>query len=77
MSFAAVTAFAVTYWLRHPDDPLRWVVLFAGQALALGVGFLKIEAGYHYPTDIMVGALVGSSIGVLVPMLHTDERAVR
>lgn len=70
MSFAAVTAFTVTYWLRNPDDPLRWVVLFAGQALALGVGLLKIEAGYHYPTDIAAGALMGASIGALVPLLH-------
>lgn len=70
MSFAAVTAFTVTYWLRNPDDPLRWVILFAGQALALGVGLLKIEAGYHYPTDIAAGALVGASIGALVPLLH-------
>ncbi len=70
MSFAAATAFTVTYWLRNPDDPLRWVVLFAGQALALGVGLLKIEAGFHYPTDIAAGALVGTSIGALVPLLH-------
>lgn len=70
MAFTAATTFAVTYWLRNPDDPLRWLVLIAGQALALGVGLLKIEAGYHYPTDIAVGALVGASIGVLVPVLH-------
>jgi membrane-associated phospholipid phosphatase len=70
-AFAAATSYAVTYWLRHPDDPWRWVVLVAAEALALGVGLLKIGAGYHYWTDIGAGALVGSSLGLLVPLAHT------
>lgn len=69
-AFTAATAYAVTYWLRHPDDPWRFVVLATGEALALGVGLLKIHAGYHYWTDIAAGALVGSSVGALVPLLH-------
>jgi membrane-associated phospholipid phosphatase len=70
-SFAAATAYAVTFWKRHPTSPWRFVVLGAAEALAAGVGMLKIEAGYHYPTDVAAGALVGAALGVLVPMLHT------
>lgn len=70
-AFAAATSFSVTYWLRHPDDPWRWAILIAAEALALGVGLLKIAAGYHYWTDIWAGALVGGSLGVLVPLAHT------
>lgn len=72
-AFAAATSYAVTYWLRHPDDPWRWVVLFAAETLALGVGLLKLAAGYHYWTDIGAGALVGSSLGLLVPLSHAVE----
>jgi len=71
-SFAAATAYAVTFWKRHPDSPWRFVVLGAGEALALGVGLLKVKAGYHYPTDVAAGALVGGAMGVLVPVLHTE-----
>ena len=71
-SFAAATAYAVTFWKRHPDSPWRFVVLGAGEALAVGVGLLKIKAGYHYPTDVAAGALVGGAMGVLVPVLHTE-----
>jgi membrane-associated phospholipid phosphatase len=71
-AFTAATAYAVTYWLRHPDDPWRFVVLATGEALALGVGMLKIHAGYHYWTDIAAGALAGASVGTLVPLLHHD-----
>ena len=46
------------------------MVLATGEALALDVGLLKIHAGYHYWTDIAAGALVGSSVGALVPLLH-------
>ena len=41
------------------------------ESAALSVGLLKIRAGYHYPTDIMAGALAGISSGLLVPFLHT------
>jgi len=69
-AFNAATTYSVTYWLRHPRDPWRWVVLAATHSVALAAGMLKIEAGYHYPTDIIAGALVGSSIGLAVPLLH-------
>lgn len=71
-SFAAATAYAVTFWKRHPTSPWRWVVLGVGEALAMGVGLLKIEAGYHYATDVAAGALVGGAMGLFVPVLHSD-----
>ncbi len=69
-AFAAATSYAVTFWLRHPRSPWRWVVLGVGGALAAGVGVLKVQAGYHYWTDVLAGAAVGVSIGALVPILH-------
>jgi len=69
-AFSAATSFAVSYWLRHPNDPWRWVVLATLESAALSVGFLKIRAGYHYPTDIFAGALAGASVGLLMPLLH-------
>jgi len=70
MAFAATTAYSVTFWQRHPDSPMRWVVASLGAALSLGVGILKIAAGYHFATDVLAGALVGAGIGALVPALH-------
>ena len=69
-AFSAATTHAVTYWLRNPRDPWRFTVLAADMTAAAAVGLLKMEAGYHYPSDVAAGALVGTSIGVLVPMLH-------
>lgn len=69
-AFAGATSHAVTYWLRHPRDPWRYVVLATNLAAAAAVGMLKVDAGYHYWSDVGAGALAGASLGVLVPMLH-------
>jgi membrane-associated phospholipid phosphatase len=34
---------------------------------------LRVEAGKHFYTDVLVGAVVGSAIGVAVPMLHRKK----
>lgn len=70
-SFAAATAYSVTFWQRHPKSPWRFVVLGVAQSLAVGVAALKIEAGYHYPTDVIAGGLAGISMGIALPMLHS------
>lgn len=69
-AFASATSYSITYWLRHPRDPWRFTVLATNLAAAVAVGLLKIDAGYHYPTDIAAGAIAGASIGALVPLLH-------
>ncbi len=69
-AFTAATAFSVTYWLRHPDSTLRWLVIALSAITATTVGVLKMEAGYHYPTDVIAGALTGIGVGLLVPLLH-------
>lgn len=71
-SFAAATAYAVTFWKRHPQSPWRYVVAAGLETVATSVALLKIKAGYHYPTDVVAGALVGASVGLLIPMLHTE-----
>ncbi len=71
-SFAAATAYSVTFWKRHPQTPWRFVVLGVGEALATSVALLKIKAGYHYATDVAAGGLVGAGVGLLLPVLHSE-----
>lgn len=69
-AFAAATAYATTYWKRHPNDDARWVVIGVGAALATFVAVSKVEAGYHYWTDILAGAGAGIAFGLIIPALH-------
>jgi membrane-associated phospholipid phosphatase len=38
------------------------------------VGYLRVKAGRHYPSDVIVGYGVGALIGYLVPTLHKRTR---
>jgi membrane-associated phospholipid phosphatase len=74
---AATTALTTTFFLRHPDSPWRWAVLGGGLALSALTGFARIESGNHFPTDTMVGALLGGLAGFLVPYFHRNLFGVR
>lgn len=54
----------------YPDSPWRFAVMGGSLAAAGLTGYLRYRAGKHFPTDILVGAAVGSLFGVLVPLLH-------
>jgi membrane-associated phospholipid phosphatase len=43
--------------------------------MATGVGYLRIAADKHYFSDVMTGAIVGSAIGIGVPLLFHSPRA--
>ena len=46
------------------------VVLAGGLAVASFIGVARVMAGYHFITDVVGGAVVGSSLGVLIGSVH-------
>lgn len=48
-------------------DPLIWAT---AAALPAVTAYLRVRAGKHYPSDVIVGYLVGGASGILVPLLH-------
>ncbi|HEY0840449.1 MAG TPA: phosphatase PAP2 family protein [Vulgatibacter sp.] len=69
-AFAAGMAYAFTYAHRHPGDPWRWAVYGGALAVGGGVGAMRVAAGAHFPSDVIVGAVAGAAIGTVVPWLH-------
>lgn len=69
-AFAAGMAYAFTFAHRHPDDPMRWAVYGGAVAVGASVGALRVAAGAHFPSDVIVGAVAGTAIGTVVPWLH-------
>lgn len=73
ISFASVVFLARTYAALHPDSRWKSVVWCTGLSTATMVGVLRVISGKHFPTDVLVGALVGSIIGIVIPKLHEVE----
>jgi membrane-associated phospholipid phosphatase len=69
-AFAAGMAYATTFALRHPESGYRYLVYGGVVAGGSTVGLLRVLGGRHFPSDVLVGALVGSAVGITVPLLH-------
>ncbi len=73
-AFASAMFLSTVFSEYYPDSPLKPYVISLSFASALATGILRYEAGKHYPTDIIVGAIVGSAAGYLIPLIHkTDD----
>ena len=51
----AAFAFAAGVWRGTPERWMKWAAL----ALAVFMGLSRLYVGVHYPSDVLVGALVG------------------
>ena len=73
LAFASAVFLSVTFSKYHPDSKLKPVVWGTSLIAASLVGYLRYSAGSHFPTDIIAGAVVGSVIGFLFPLIHEDD----
>ncbi len=69
-AFAAAVFLSSTYAKLHPQSSARTWVWAGSLTAATAVGYFRHLAGKHFPTDIITGAVIGASIGYLVPKLH-------
>jgi membrane-associated phospholipid phosphatase len=69
-AFAIVTATYIAERRLHPNSNRSRVILVLGAAGASFVAVSRVMAGYHFITDVVGGAVVGSSIGFIVSSLH-------
>jgi membrane-associated phospholipid phosphatase len=72
VAFAAAAYAASDNLLARPGAGTAEHVAVAsvGALLAGFTGGLRVRADQHFPTDAMVGSLIGTASGVSVPMLH-------
>jgi membrane-associated phospholipid phosphatase len=73
-AFAAATAGLVLFAGRH-DGAANWVVGSGLLGLAGGTAVLRVAGGKHFWTDVAGGAVLGASVGYLVPRLHRHHGA--
>ena len=76
ISFSIATSTLVTMRRLHPGSKLTWLVAGVGGAIATFVATARVLGGMHFITDVVGGAIVGTSVGVLVPALHGSPVSV-
>jgi membrane-associated phospholipid phosphatase len=69
-AFAIVTSTYIAQRRLHPRSSRSKWFLGAGMGVASLVGISRVMAGYHFITDAIGGAVVGSSVGFVVSSLH-------
>jgi membrane-associated phospholipid phosphatase len=70
LTFSSLAASSVTLNLRHHAGVWPWLVTVA---LGTTVAAERVAAGRHFYTDVGIGAIMGTAVGVLVPWLHKRE----
>ena len=69
-TFAFAVLFSKTYTDIYGKGTWSTVIWGTSLTLATLTAVSRVAAGEHFPTDVFVGAVVGSAIGYGIPALH-------
>jgi len=69
-TFLAAVAGGYLFAQATNDTTARAIMWGATLTLAAATANLRVRAGKHFYSDVIVGALVGAGVGALVPYLH-------
>lgn len=72
-TMAFLTASFVSYTFNKYNSESRWRVplTISLYSLATATAVMRVLSGNHFLLDVLAGAALGTSIGILVPYLHT------
>jgi len=71
LAFAALATTSVTLNARYR---LTWQPWVATVVIGASVALERVLAGYHFYTDVLVGAAAGAAVGIVVPVVHLRAR---
>jgi len=73
-AFASAVFLSTVFAKLHPTSPARPWIWGGSLAAASAVGFLRYDAGKHFPTDVLAGAAIGGVLGWGIPKMHESDR---
>lgn len=59
---------------HFPDAKAKPFVWAGATAITGTTAYLRVAAGKHFPTDVILGSVVGATIGILIPHWHKKKR---
>lgn len=75
---AAATSYGLMFFAKvfndyYPETKFKYIVWgAAGVGTGLGA-YYRAKSGKHFPSDVIVGSLIGGGLGVLIPHLHKNK----
>jgi membrane-associated phospholipid phosphatase len=69
-AFSAAVAGSYMFAATHAESASRYWMWGTEFALAGATAALRVRAGKHYYSDVVVGAVVGSGVGIALPLLE-------
>ena len=72
ISFGAAMAGAYLLGASNESVAVRNVAFGVGFGIAATTASLRVRAGKHYISDVLIGSLVGLAVGYGVPALHAE-----
>ncbi|MDP5044213.1 MAG: phosphatase PAP2 family protein, partial [Leeuwenhoekiella sp.] len=57
----------------NPDMENKWLVWTGAAIIPATVGVLRVEAGNHFLSDVLLGYAMGAASGILIPELHKKK----
>jgi membrane-associated phospholipid phosphatase len=74
VAVVATSAFFISkvYADYHPHSNWKWVFYGGSLAATAAMGWIRLEAGKHFLSDVLLGAAVGTAAGILTPQLHKN-----
>ncbi len=72
-AFCSAVFLSKTFTDLYGRTTLSYFVWGTSLTLAGVTGYLRYNAGVHFPTDILAGALMGGAIGYLIPVMHRNN----
>lgn len=74
LTFSSLSVVSMTMGRRYHVHLVPWL---ATAVVGASVAVEVVLAGWHFPTDTLAGAVVGTGVGVAVPILHFSDARVR
>jgi membrane-associated phospholipid phosphatase len=59
----------------HPESKVKWLPFTVAGALTAATGAMRYAGGQHFLSDILLGTVVGTLSGILVPQVHKNKEA--
>lgn len=73
LSFGAATTGAYLLGTSDASPVAKNIAWGAGLGVAAMTSALRVRAGKHFYSDVLVGSIIGMSVGFIVPALHADD----